>query len=276
MYKSAPLPFTGQKRQFIRHYIKVLEQYLPGDGSGWTIVDGFGGSGLLSHVAKQTKPQARVIYNDFDGYVERLHHIPDTNRLRQALFRLLKEVPRETRLSCTLKASVQRVIERFDGYLDLHAVAAWLLFSGQQVASMEELDRKHFYNCIRRSDYPTAEGYMNGLEVRHQSYETLLPEFVTNPKALLVFDPPYVCTKQGAYRLEQYFGMVEFLRLMRLVRPPFVFFSSTRSEFMDYLALIINEKMEGWEKLDGYHSLDLKAHINKAAKYTDNLVFKFS
>lgn len=56
------------------------------DGEGWTIIDTFGGSGLLSHVAKQLKPKARVIYNDFDGYAERLTHIDDINALRAQLY----------------------------------------------------------------------------------------------------------------------------------------------------------------------------------------------
>ncbi|MWQ46174.1 hypothetical protein F9874_11620, partial [Glaesserella parasuis] len=68
----------GQKRMFLQHFGKLLEN-IPNDGEGWTIVDVFGGSGLLSHTAKQLKPQARVIYNDFDHYAERLRYIPDIN-----------------------------------------------------------------------------------------------------------------------------------------------------------------------------------------------------
>lgn len=76
-YLSAPLPFVGQKRMFAREFIKVLKQY-PEDT---VFVDLFGGSGLLSHIAKCQKPDATVIYNDFDGYRNRLQHIPQTNHL---------------------------------------------------------------------------------------------------------------------------------------------------------------------------------------------------
>lgn len=76
-YLSAPLPFVGQKRMFAREFIKVLKQY-PEDT---VFVDLFGGSGLLSHIAKCQKPSATVIYNDFDGYRNRLQHIPQTNHL---------------------------------------------------------------------------------------------------------------------------------------------------------------------------------------------------
>lgn len=86
MFKQAPLPFTGQKRMFLKHFKAILNEQIPGDGEGWTIIDTFGGSGLLSHAAKQLKPKARVIYNDFDGYAERLAHIDDINALRSMLY----------------------------------------------------------------------------------------------------------------------------------------------------------------------------------------------
>ena len=76
MYLSAPLPFVGQKRMFVREFIKVLKQF-PDDA---TFIDLFGGSGLLSHIAKRCKPNATVVYNDFDNYRRRLENIPRTNR----------------------------------------------------------------------------------------------------------------------------------------------------------------------------------------------------
>jgi len=45
------------------------------------IVDLFSGSRLLSHTAKQLKPTAKVVYNDFDNYTERLNRIDQTNKL---------------------------------------------------------------------------------------------------------------------------------------------------------------------------------------------------
>ena len=60
MNLSAPLPFVGQKRMFAKEFIKVLDQF-PDDT---VFVDLFGGSGLLSHIAKRMKPAATVVYND--------------------------------------------------------------------------------------------------------------------------------------------------------------------------------------------------------------------
>ncbi|EGT81456.1 putative s-adenosyl-L-methionine-dependent methyltransferase [Haemophilus haemolyticus M21639] len=85
-FKQAPLPFIGQKRMFLKQFEQILNENIPDDGEGWTILDTFGGSGLLSHTVKRLKPKARVIYNDFDGYAERLAHIDDINQLRAELY----------------------------------------------------------------------------------------------------------------------------------------------------------------------------------------------
>ena len=69
--------------------------------------------------------------------------------------------------------------------------------------------------------------------------------------------------------------MVEFLRLMQHVRPPFIFFSSTRSELPDYLQLVIGDCLPGWERLAGYQTISVKSTLNQAAQYEDNLIYKF-
>ena len=275
-FYQAPLPFTGQKRRFLMAFKQVLNQCIADDGADWTIVDVFGGSGLLAHTTKRCKPAARMIYNDFDGYATRLQNINNTNRLRQIIFDLTEHIPRNQKLPENVQKQVQAALKSFDDYIDLHSVASWLLFSGRQTTDLHDLLHNHtYYNGVRISDYPQAGGYLDGLEITSQSYADLLPEFIGHDKVLFLFDPPYVCTAQGAYRNETYFGMVEFLKLMRLVQPPFVFFSSTRSEFLDYLDLVIGYKLDGWERFAGYRKINVQVSLNKTAKYEDNLVYKF-
>lgn len=276
-FKQAPLPFIGQKRRFLKNFETLLNQCIADDGKGWTIVDVFGGSGLLAHTAKQLKPQARVIYNDFDNYAERLKHIDDTNRLRKIIFDLLKDLPREKRLPEHIKSQVKTAILQFNGYVDVKTLATWLLFGGRQVIDLNDLLNNHdFYHCVRLSDYHSAGGYLDGLEITQQSFDKLLPEFLGKSKVLLVLDPPYISTSQGMYANENYFGMVEFLRLMRFVKPPFIFFSSTRSEFVDYLDFVVSEKAENWQNFADYQRLSFQVAINRIAKYEDNLVYKFA
>ena len=85
---SAPLPFVGQKRMFAREFIKVLGQF----PDSTVFVDLFGGSGLLSHITKCVRPDATVVYNDFDNYRCRLVNIPATNVLLSDLRRIAEAV----------------------------------------------------------------------------------------------------------------------------------------------------------------------------------------
>lgn len=64
-YQSAPLPFLGQKRMYVKEFCEILKSF-PNDA---VYVDLFGGSGLLSHITKHEKPNATVVYNDFDNYI---------------------------------------------------------------------------------------------------------------------------------------------------------------------------------------------------------------
>lgn len=209
-FTQAPLPFIGQKRMFLNQFKSVLNDIIVNDGEGWTVVDAFGGSGLLSHVAKRLKPSARVIYNDFDCYAERINHIDDINRLRQILCELLANYPRQKRLDITMRHKVIDVIESFCGYKDPHILCSWLLFSGQQVKSVNELYRHGFYNCVRQSDYDTEEGYLDGIETVSESFSELLPKFANDKKAIFVLDPPYLCTHQASYKQDGYFDLINF------------------------------------------------------------------
>lgn len=273
-YSTSPLPFIGQKRQIIQTFRNTLDHIIPDDGQEWKIVDVFGGSGLLAHNTKYLKPHAKVIYNDFDNFSERLQHIDDTNHLRQIIASILADYPRQKRLPDDIKQKIIDTINRFDGYVDCHSVSTWLLFSGKQIADINELAHHEFYNTVRRSDYLLADGYLDGLEVVSESFETLMPRYYEQEKTLFILDPPYLRTKQEAYGLGEYFGMVQFLKLMKLVRPPYLFFSSTKSEFLAYMDYIKNYDSEAWQRLGEFEKLSFTAHVNKDSKYEDNMIYK--
>ncbi|HHF6549060.1 TPA: hypothetical protein ACPP6C_001941, partial [Haemophilus influenzae] len=269
-------PFIGQKRMFLKHFETVLNENIKGDGEGWTIIDTFGGSGLLSHAAKVMKPKAHVIYNDFDGYAERLVHIDDTNALRAQIFaKIGNTTPKNKRLPKSLKAEIIQIIDEFQGYKDLNCLASWLLFSGQQVGSLEELYRKDFWHCVRLSDYPSADCYLDGVEVIRESFHALLPKFADNPKALFVLDPPYLCTKQESYKQATYFDLIDFLRLVNITRPPYVFFSSTKSEFIRFVNYMLEDKVDNWQAFENAKRITVNAKLNYQVAYEDNLVYKF-
>lgn len=275
-FKQAPLPFIGQKRMFLKHFETVLNENIKGEGEGWTIIDTFGGSGLLSHTAKRLKPKARIIYNDFDGYAERLAHIDDINRLRAELYSVVgNTTSKNKRMTKDCKAECIRIIQNFKGYKDLNCLASWLLFSGQQVATLDDLFQHNFWHCIRQSDYPKADGYLDGVEIVKESFHTLLPKFSNDPKALFVLDPPYLCTKQESYKQATYFDLIDFLRLVNITRPPYVFFSSTKSEFIRFVNYMLEDKVDNWQAFENAKRITVNAKLNYQVAYEDNLVYKF-
>ncbi|QDJ13071.1 hypothetical protein CEP45_04040 [Mergibacter septicus] len=274
-YKQAPLPFIGQKRKFLNHFIKVLNDNIPEEGKGWTIVDAFGGSGLLSHVAKHCKPNARVIFNDYDGYAERLQHIDDINKLRQQLYDLLKNYSRKKTLTPDLKKQVINIIQNFNGFKDARVISSWLLFSGKQVKDVEGLFNQSFFNRVRLTDYTNANDYFNGFEIVRESFHKLLPQFQDDKKTLFVLDPPYLCTAQASYKQERYFDLIDFLRLVDLTRQPYIFFSSTKSEFLRFIDWLVESKKDNWQSFENAKRISINAKPNHKVVYEDNLVYKF-
>ncbi|MEE3608258.1 DNA adenine methylase [Avibacterium paragallinarum] len=274
-FHQAPLPFVGQKRQFLRYLKQILEQNIPDLGEGWTIVDVFGGSGLLAHTAKQLKPKARVIYNDFDHYQERLAHIADTNRLLSELRPLVKDYQKKEKLGeHTIEAIIEK-ITNFNGYKDEQTIASWLTFGSQQENKLVEIFKhKHFYNNVRKSNY-CADGYLAGVEITAKDFKELMLEYQDQPNALFLLDPPYLFTTQKAYKQEKHFGLIKFLTLCRLNRPPYLFFSSTKSEFPTFVDELIKEKGENWQTYDKGQWIKKETAICFNAYYQDNLLYKF-
>ena len=90
-FSSSPLPFRGSKRYYIKRFREVLTQADDID----TVVDLFGGSGLLSRVAKDMLPNCRVIYNDFDHYDQRLANVANTNALLRSIAPLVATCTRQ-------------------------------------------------------------------------------------------------------------------------------------------------------------------------------------
>lgn len=107
-WSSAPLPFQGQKRNFASIYREVLKQY----PDCKIIVDLFGGSGLLARISKDERPDARVIFNDYDDFSKRIENIGNTNRLLQELRDAVAGIPRHKILPKEKKDEIITIIEK--------------------------------------------------------------------------------------------------------------------------------------------------------------------
>lgn len=230
IYKSAPLPFQGQKRRYVGEFCRVLGQIR----DARIFVDLFGGSGLLSHIAKRERPDALVIYNDFDGYRTRLDNIPRTN----ALISDLRSIIGGGKSKSQRIASPQRdrILERIAaedaaGYVDYITLAANLCFPGKRATSHEELSRQTLYNNVVSSPY-NASGYLDGLTIASCDYRELVARYRNRPDVVFLADPPYLSTDVSTYNMS--WGLSDYLDVIAsLAGQRYIYFTSSKSSIVE-------------------------------------------
>lgn len=228
-YQSAPLPFMGQKRMYIKDFKEVLKQF-PDDA---IYIDLFGGSGLLSHVAKREKPNATVIYNDFDNYRQRLDNIGRTNTLLAELREMVKDFPRKEKLPPEIRSKILRCLEEKEknGFVDYITLSSSLMFSMKYATSLDEMKQEGFYNNIRQSDY-NAEGYLDGLEIVSCDYKELVAKYRNMQNVVYLVDPPYLSTEVGTYKM--YWKLSDYLDVLSiLVGTSYIYFTSDKSNLLE-------------------------------------------
>lgn len=222
------------------------------------------------------------MFNDFDNYAWRLSIIDDTCRLYELLRPLLQNTEGKARINENLKARIEIAIKFFDGEIDLRTLASWLLFSGKQVYDFDCLLRSPWYNRLPKNppDAAMTKIYLEGLEITRESFETLIPRYIAcdlpsavRAKTLLILDPPYISTDCSSYSAR--FKLIDFLKLASLTQPPFIYFSSDKSEFPDYLDYMISNKIEGYQRFAGYQQHSLTARVNYSHGYRDHMFWKF-
>ena len=270
MYLSAPLPFMGQKRMFAREYIKVLE----GFKDARVFVDLFGGSGLLSHITKCKRPDATVVYNDFDGYRERLANIPRTNLLLADLRGIAKDVPR---LKPIKGAARERILERLEreerewGYVDYITLSSSLMFSMKYKTNLEGMRKETLYNTIRMTDYPLCADYLDGLAVVSCDYRELYERYKDVPGVVFLADPPYLSTEVGTYKM--YWRLADYLDVLNVLRgKAFVYFTSNKSQIVELCEWMGKNRTLG-NPFEGCGKSEFNAHMNYNAGYTDMMLY---
>lgn len=234
---QAPLPFAGQKRRWIKLLAPII-RILPADT---TFVDVFGGSGLISRLCKDIHPSARVIYNDYDNYSERLRHIEETERLRQEIVSILAPLKRNARVPEEYKDLVLKAVQAHEEryrYVDWVTLSGWLLFTNNFAYSFSDLASRGFYAHPSRtalSDADASERYLRGLEIVSMDYKELLSTYKSTPNTVLILDPPYLSTECGGYRGSSW-SCDDYLDLLTLMPPSnYLYFSSTKFDFVPFL-----------------------------------------
>lgn len=269
-YLSAPLPFVGQKRMFAREFIKVLEQY----PEETVFVDLFGGSGLLSHIAKCQKPKAMVVYNDFDNYRQRLENIPRTNALLADLRKLAEGIERHK----VIKGSArEQIFERLEqelkehGYIDFITVSSSLMFSMKYKLNIDEMRKEALYNNIRTTDYPQCPDYLDGITVVSCDYKELFKKYKDTPNVVFLVDPPYLSTDVGTYSM--YWKLSDYLDVLTILNGhSFVYFTSNKSSIVELCDWLGKNPTVG-DPFQSCQKVEFNARMNHNAKYTDMMFY---
>lgn len=276
IYKSAPLPFQGQKRNFVADFKKVLTEFRS-NHQITTIVDLFGGSGLLSHVAKKTYPDLRVIYNDFDDFHLRLTAVQQTNKLLDKIRTYLLDVPKEEKIETSVRYMILSLIrdaEKHKHYIDYITLSSSLMFSGRFVTSYEDLERQPFYNNIKKTDYQ-VDGYLDGLEVVKMDYMDLFKAFKSDKGVLFVIDPPYLSTDTSTYNSNKYWKLKDYLDVLNVLSTgKYIYFTSNKSSIVD-LCEWFATNYHLHNPFTGAQINTSNVNINRTAKYTDMMLYKY-
>ena len=250
LYK-APLPFLGQKRNWIRYLPELLQGNLFDKGfsdyKNGIFVDMFGGSGLLSHNIKQIFPNAEVIYNDFDGY---------TDYLNEECVNILKEVGVKVhkilikyKYGCKLASYHNKYIYKLlnfyrnkygNKFYDI-AIYNFIALPNKNVDKTEKRrNAKNFLMMRPAKIYTTnqinndCKNYLTGLNViKGVDFKELIQQYKDNKNAVFICDPPYLNTCTGHYKSD--FDKNNFDFLVENIRPPFIAFSSMKNNLKELL-----------------------------------------
>ena len=271
LYMSAPLPFVGQKRMFAREYIKVLRQF----DDRTIFVDLFGGSGLLSHITKRMRPDAKVVYNDFDNYRKRLANIPRTNLLLADFRHLAEGVPRHKPITGEAREKIYRRIDQEEkewGYVDYITLSSSLMFSMKYKMSLDGMRKETLYNNIRKADYSLCDDYLEGLEITSKDYREVFNEYKDVPGVVFLVDPPYLSTDVTTYSM--YWKLSDYLDVLTvLTGHSFVYFTSNKSSIVELCEWMGRNRTLG-NPFEGSVRSEFNAHMNYSSGYTDIMLYK--
>ncbi|MEZ3440200.1 DNA adenine methylase [uncultured Alistipes sp.] len=268
VYNASPLPFMGQKRRFVSQFRKALQEF----PAATTFVDLFGGSGLLSHVVKRQRPDARVIYNDFDDFHLRIENIERTNVIIAEIRTMLAGLPRMKKVPEHERQAIINLLKRHEqnGFVDYVTISSSILFSGKYATNIREMEKQTFYNTPKLTPY-NCDGYLDGLEIVKADYRELFAQYANTPNVVFLVDPPYLSTQTGHY--ENYWRLADYLDVFAtILRHPFFYFTSNKSSVIEFF---------DWMDAHGFGSpfkevtrKEIENSVNYHARYTDIMLYK--
>lgn len=252
---SPPLPFNGSKRYWINTLKEQFKDYkLEPDV---LIVDLFGGSGILSHLFAWMFPNNKVIYNDFDHYLDLFKEVDKINTMtewgRQFLqekgYRKNDKITMEDK-DIILKQLNEIFGEKYEENNKLfNVICANWCFSGRNNLN------GFLYNKMTAKPYRAIveEYILPNITVINQDYKEIMKQLkdYDPSKLLFILDPPYLSTSKSFYN--EYWGIEETCNIIDIcLKYKSILFESDKSEILPLIEL-----------LKRYSKLDIKMKISK-------------
>ena len=266
-YNQSPLPFQGQKRRFLKKFIEALKDY-PEDA---VFVDLFGGSGLLSHTVKQFYPSARVVWNDFDNFQERLDNINTTNDLITEVRLLLADELKDKKVRDEVRHEILKLVAKHE-YVDYVTLSSKIPFSGKYMTDFSQFSKETFYNVVRQSPY-FAEGYLKGVERIRGDYKDVHQQFKDVPGVVFLVDPPYLSTDTKTYG-SSYWKLRDYLDVLTVLDgSSYFYFTSNKSQIVELCEWIETRTYTG-NPFFGSTMTTTGGSVNYNSSYTDIMLHK--
>ena len=279
-YKMPPLAFNGNKKNMLKLYREALEDMRCYVNKDTIFYDVFGGSGLLAHETKRQFQNNEVIWNDYDDFQKRLDMLDKTEALRLKIVEIVKnkELGTQERIERIERIEREKIekLLKDEGEFDYIQLSSWLRFSGAYAKDCEDFFKcKEMYNRLNYNKVLDKKDYLKGVKRVQKDYRELIKEAKERGNFFFILDPPYIQTYMAHY--EGFFGVREFLELIISVEMPFVFFSSAKSEILDFIDFCKEPKnLQNLQNLKNLKNLQFKsANLGNCFANKDNRDFIF-
>ena len=269
------LPFIWNKKNFLKVIIETIKESkeIVPYAEDFVVVDLFWGSWLLSHIVKKNFTQARVIFNDFENYKQRVDNIKDTEELRKNIYeKITYKYNLKDKINEIDKNKIIEIIEKHKEewkFFDERSIVNWLSFSWI-VATYTTLLKNNFFNKVPKTELIVNNNYLEGVEIVSMDYRELLKKIPNTKNTLFLFDPPYLNTNNWSYKILDSFSLKDYLKMIfYLENRNFLFFTSEKSDLVEFIDFINENKI----KDINYKLKDRINGVSKKIKYKDIMLF---
>lgn len=267
---QAPLPFQGQKRKWQKEFQHALKTNFC---DKTIFVDLFGGSGLLSYFTHKVFPGARVIYNDFDNYSQRLRNVDRTNAVLEKLRVILAGYPDGKLITEPYRSKIIELIrkEAESGFVDYITLSSSVMFSMKYATDFNQFTKDSLYNNVRLNNYVVGD-YLDGLEIVNVDYRELFDKFKGNPDVVFFIDPPYLSTDVSTYT--NYWRLANYLDVLQTLKGTnYFYFTSNKSSILEFCEWV-EKNLNAENPFKGAVKLEIATQVSKGARYTDIMLYK--